>query len=170
MMTALSGTPGTGKSSVAVELQRRNIPITRVIDTVKQYRMGSDPDRETDLIDDERWVAEFSMVEGIIEGHISHLLPADRIIILRCRPDILKQRLSERGYPPEKIAENVEAELLDVILIETVEEHEASKIFEIDTTNMPVTAVADHIIRILEGTVNPSVGTVDWLTECGEML
>ena len=170
MMTALSGTPGTGKSSVADELEKRNILVTRVIDTIEKYRMGADPDRDTDLIDDEKWIAEFSPVEGIIEGHLSHLLPADKIIILRCRPDILKERLSGRGYPPEKIAENVEAELLDVILIEAVEEHESSKIFEIDTTSMPITAVADQIIGVLNGTVSPSVGTVDWLSECGEMV
>lgn len=170
MMTALSGTPGTGKSSVADELERRGIPVTRVIDTIAKYRIGADPDRDTDLIDDEQWIAEFSQVEGIIEGHLSHLLSADRIIILRCRPDILKQRLSGRGYPQEKIAENGEAELLDVILIEAVEEHGPSKIFEIDTTSLPVSSVADHIIGVLNGTVSPSVGTVDWLSECGDML
>lgn len=170
MMTALSGTPGTGKSSVTDELEKRGIPVTRVIDTIEKYRIGSDPDRDTDLIDDERWIAEFPPVEGIIEGHLSHLLPADRIIILRCRPDILKERLSGRGYPPEKIAENVEAELLDVILVEAVEEHGTSKIFEIDTTRIPVPAVADNITGVLNGTVSPTVGIVDWLSECGDLV
>ena len=60
--------------------------------------------------------------------------PCDLVIILRCRPDILKSRLVKRGYRGEKIQENVEAEALDVILVETLEIHPPGHILEIDTT------------------------------------
>ncbi len=49
---------------------------------------------------------------AIIDGHLSHLLPVDAVIVLRCHPDVLRKRLAERGYPPEKIQANVEIELL----------------------------------------------------------
>ena len=45
-------------------------------------------------------------VDGIVEGHLAHLLPCDRVVVLRCRPDILRERLAPRDYPEEKIAEN----------------------------------------------------------------
>lgn len=170
MMIALTGTPGTGKTSIADELQRRGVPVIRATDTVGPYRMGADPERDTEIIDEERWVAEWNVTEGVVEGHMTHLLPADRIVILRCRPDILQQRLVERGYPEDKIRENVEAELLDVILIETVEIHEPEKIYEIDTTSRDVTETTDWIQEVISGTASPTLGTVDWLSECGEMI
>jgi adenylate kinase len=49
---------------------------------------------------------------GVIDGHLSHLLPVEAIIILRCHPEVLRKRLEERGYSPEKVQANVEIELL----------------------------------------------------------
>ena len=69
-------------------------------------------------------------MDGFVEGHIAHLLPCDRIVVLRCRPDELKKRLAQRKYREKKIRENADAEALDVCLIETVEEFEPSQILE----------------------------------------
>jgi len=170
MMIALSGTPGTGKTSVARELQKRGVPVTYATDTVGPYRIGEDPDRDTDIIDDERWVSEFTPVNGIVEGHLTHLLPADRIIILRCHPSILKDRLKKRGYSEVKIQENIEAEILDVTLAEAFDIHDEEKLYEIDTTHMDIAECADKIEEIIRGTAQPSIGIVDWLITCGDML
>ena len=170
MMIALTGTPGTGKTSVAHELQRRGVKVTHASDTVQPYRLGADPERDTDIIDDERWVSEFKPVEGIIEGHLTHLLPADRIVILRCRPDVLKERLSKRGYSEEKIQENVESEILDVALAEAFDIHGQDILYEIDTTCMNIISCADMVEEIIRGTVKPAVGIVDWLISYGDML
>jgi adenylate kinase len=170
MMIALSGTPGTGKSSVADELTRRGVNVIRAGDTVNDYRIGRDPDRDTDIIDDERWALEFKPVEGLIEGHLSHLLPTDQIIIFRCRPDILMERLKTRNYSKAKIRENVEAELLDVILIETLEIHGPEKIYEIDTTGQDISSLADQVIEVIKGTAKPVSGMIDWLECCGDLL
>lgn len=170
MMIALTGTPGSGKTSIAQELLKRGIPVTYASDTVGPYRLGTDPGRDTDIIDDERWVSEFIPIEGVVEGHLTHLLPADRIVVLRCRPDILKDRLSARGYTKEKIQENVEAELLDVILVEAVEIHGEENIYEIDTTEHSISECADYVNEVIKGTAVPTLGTVDWLYECGDMI
>ena len=37
-------------------------------------------------VDDERWAAEFVPVNGFVEGHFAHLLPCDRIVVLRLSP------------------------------------------------------------------------------------
>jgi len=170
MLIALTGTPGTGKSTIADDLIQRGHRIIRVNDTIGPYITGTDPKQDTRIVDIERWSAEFPHSDGIIEGHLSHLLPAEQIIILRCRPDILKARLIERGYSEEKVSENTEAELLDVILIEALEEHTPEQIYEIDATDMSVPEVADMIDGIIAGRIAPGHGIVDWLSVCVDLL
>ena len=57
----------------------------------------------------------------IVEGHLSHLCSgADKLIILRCRPEILEKRLALRDYSESKIHENLEAEALGVCSSESL--------------------------------------------------
>jgi adenylate kinase len=170
MLIALTGTPGTGKSTVADELEKRGHFIIRVNDTIKEFVIERDEERDAQIVDIDRWCAEFPYTHGIAEGHLSHLLSADRIIVLRCRPDHLKARLIERGYHTEKIDENVEAELLDVIMIEALEEHTPEQIYEYDATDKTVTEVADMVENIIAGTIPPKHGHVDWLSVCADLL
>ena len=93
---------------------------------------------------------------------LAHYLPCDKLIILRCRPDVLKERLNGRGYSPEKIRENVEAEALDVILIEAVNAYQPEQIFEIDTTNINAEKTADLILAFTEGKLPAAFGSIDW--------
>lgn len=58
----------------------------------------------------------------LIEGHLSHLLPVDAIWVVRCDPRLLAPRLHARGYPAGKILENLEAEALDIILMEALDQ------------------------------------------------
>ncbi|SDJ89097.1 adenylate kinase [Methanoculleus thermophilus] len=161
-MIGITGTPGTGKTSVAVELERRGHRVVHLKDTVQPYIIEEDCDRQTMVVDVDRWVDEFEPFDGIIEGHLAHLLPCDRVVVLRCRPDILAERLAPRDYPQEKVAENAEAEALDVILIETLEEHPDDQILEVDTTYLSVHECADRIEQFIRGEVPPSYGSIDW--------
>ena len=91
MMCGITGTPGTGKSRVSEELARRGHTVVHITDTVAPYVSGNDVERDARIIDVDRWAAEFVPVDGFVEGHIAHLLPCDRIVVLRCRPDVLKE-------------------------------------------------------------------------------
>ncbi|HUK92945.1 MAG TPA: adenylate kinase family protein [Methanomicrobiales archaeon] len=162
MMCGITGTPGTGKSSAADELARRGYAVTRLADTVRDYVIGEDSGRDTRIIDEDRWAGEFKPVEGIVEGHLAHLLPCDRVVILRCRPDILLARLRSRGYGGEKCRENAEAEAVDVCLIETLERHDPRHILELDTTGTSPSEIADLIEDFLAGRIPPSHGRIDW--------
>ncbi|MDG6251658.1 AAA family ATPase, partial [Methanocalculus sp.] len=106
MMIGLTGVPGTGKTTVADILEERGVYVVRINDTITPYILGRDPDRDTIIIDEELWAAEFQPVDGVVEGHLAHLLPCDRVVILRCDPDVLVDRLIGRGYSPEKAEEN----------------------------------------------------------------
>ena len=162
MMCGITGTPGTGKSVVADELARRGNKIVHVTDTIRDYVIGEDEDRDSRIIDTDRWAAEFPVFDGIVEGHIAHLLPCDRVVVLRCRPDELRRRLGLRKYRQEKIDENMEAEALDVCLIETVERHKPSHILEIDTTSLDVPSTATKIEQFIAGAIPAAFGGIDW--------
>ena len=170
MMWALSGTPGTGKSTIAQILRSRGSIVTPQADTIADYITGSDPERDTLEVDEEAWCKEFVPVEGGIEGHLTHLLPADKVIILRCRPDILARRLRDRGYAEGKVLENVEAEALDAILIEALECHKPETILELDTTSSSPEECARAIGDFIAGKRQPAHGITDWSVFLGELV
>jgi len=162
MMCGITGTPGTGKSAIGEELARRGHRVVRIAETVGPYTTGTDDERDTRLIDTDRWAAEFAPVDGFVEGHFAHLLPCDRIVVLRCRPDELEKRLARRQYAQRKIRENAEAEALDACLIETVEAFDPSVILELDTTVLDVPSCADRIERFCRGEIPAGFGTLDF--------
>lgn len=162
MMCGITGTPGTGKSMIGDELSRRGYTVVHLTTTVGPYVTGEDQERDARIIDTDRWAAEFVPVDGFVEGHIAHLLPCDRVVVLRCRPDELKKRLAQRKYKKSKIRENAEAEALDVCLIETVEEFEPSQILELDTTSHDAGSCADKIEGFYKGEIPADFGHIDW--------
>jgi adenylate kinase len=162
MMCGITGTPGTGKSLVGTELARRGLTVVHLTTTVGPYVIGDDDERDAQIIDVDRWAAEFVPVDGFVEGHIAHLLPCDRIVVLRCRPDELKKRLAQRKYRKKKIQENADAEALDVCLIETVETFSPERILELDTTGRDAAFCADQIERFVKGEIPADFGHIDW--------
>jgi len=162
MMTGITGTPGTGKSAAGKVLSARGYPVTEIADTVDLYVLSRDRERDTLVIDEERWASEFEPVEGFVVGHLAHLLPCDLVVVLRCEPPVLGIRLRSRGYSDRKIRENCEAEALDVILIETLENFPADRVLEIDTTHMDPASCADRVEGFVKGEIPPSSGGIDW--------
>lgn len=102
--------------------------------------------------------------DAILVGHLSHHLTVDLIVVLRCRPSVLAIRLGERGYSQDKVKENVEAEALDVILIEAVETDRP--VLEVDTTTKEVPEVVAAMEDILAGEREKyAIGHIDWSEE-----
>jgi adenylate kinase len=167
MMVGITGTPGTGKSSVADELARRGISVLHISDTVENYVLGEADDRDTRVIDEDAWVAGFTPFDGFVEGHLAHLLPCDRVVVLRCRPDVLGERLKNRGYGSEKVRENTLAEALDVILIETVESFRPEQVYELDTTGKSIRECSTIIDQFARGSIPASFGSIDWSSYIG---
>ncbi|MDP4197861.1 MAG: adenylate kinase family protein [Bacteroidota bacterium] len=157
MLIGLTGTPGTGKTSVSKFLERkRNWKVIHLNDLIKEEHLYTEIDVERDaVIADMELIRQFlaEIVSGreneviILESHLSHYI-ADIVIILRAYPPELKMRLKSRGYSEEKIRENIEAEALDVILIEAFEWCE--KVFEINTTGKSVEETGQDIENIID--------------------
>ncbi|RQW78325.1 MAG: hypothetical protein EHM14_12285 [Methanothrix sp.] len=164
MRIALTGTPGTGKTTIARLLPYRIIDINALVKAGLNF--GVDPERgclEADMDGLEKRLLEIDSDEiCILEGHFSHHF-ADRAIVLRLAPSALRQRLEARGYLPQKVNENLEAEALDVILVESVEM--CRHVDEIDTTRKTVEEVAALVCKIINGELDLPPGQVDWLAD-----
>jgi adenylate kinase len=164
MQIALTGTPGTGKTTVARLLPYRAIDINALVRGGLNF--GTDPERgclEANMDGLAERLAEMDSDQiAILEGHFSHHF-AQWSIVLRLAPQKLESRLEERAYSPEKIRENLEAEALDVILVEAVEY--CQRVDEIDTTGRTPQEVADLVAKIIEGKLQMPPGQVDWLEE-----
>jgi adenylate kinase len=165
MRVAVTGTPGTGKTT-AVEAVETELDIVHLNDVIKSEGLttGHDDERDTLVADIEALDEWFGDRENVLfESHLAHQFDADRVVVLRCRPDKLETRLSERGETADSAAENAESEALDLILSETVNRHGEDSVYEIDTTDRTPASVADDIEAVLTGEREPSAGTVSFV-------
>ncbi|ABN07296.1 nucleotide kinase (related to CMP and AMP kinase)-like protein [Methanocorpusculum labreanum Z] len=162
MMIGITGTPGCGKTTVADLLRDMGYPVLDLKTTVGPFVLEHDDASGSDIVDVDAWADAFPYTEGFVEGGFAHYLPCDKIVILRCRPDVLRERLASRGYSKEKIRENLEAEALDVILIETADAFASEQIYEIDTTSTERESVVRRIISFAKGETPASFGSLDW--------
>ncbi len=184
MIIALTGTPGTGKTTVCGIINehsqyRKHYSIIDINKLILDEGLHSDKDEESGS-----YIADFEKLEKrvkelisgsperdiIMEGHLSHFLPSDAIIVLRAHPVALRKRLGKRKeYSFKKVKENADAEALDVILVESSER--SDKVFEIDTTNANALAVVKSVIYIIEFLKNKNIpkeflpGKINWIDQ-----
>ncbi|HEV2317385.1 MAG TPA: AAA family ATPase [Thermoplasmata archaeon] len=163
---ALTGTPGTGKSTVARLLPRSFEPI-EVADLALELRAGRRTERGDTRVDlgllRDRFVSPGVPIRVLV-GHLAHLLPVRDTLILRCRPSELDRRLtrSRRGTPRERL-ENVVSEAIDLILIEARQHRR--RIWELDATDRSPGEVAREVTRIIRERPPPRWGSFDWLSD-----
>ena len=178
MLIGLTGTPGTGKTSVSKFLEKyRHVKVIHLNDVIKENHLYTEIDEKRDsVIADmelireyiEKTVEEEEKEITILESHLSHYI-ADIAIVLRLYPPELEMRLKKRGYSEEKIKENFEAEALDVILVEASEW--CKKVFEVDTTGKSIEEVGKDIEKILDHVLSGNEeelpeyepGSIDWI-------
>ena len=153
MKIALTGTPGTGKTSVSRILENKYHVI--YLNDFKDVREYYDRERDTYVVNINklREKIENMNMKGtvILEGHYAHDMGVDMVIVLRCHPDELRKRLKLRNYSDLKIMENVEAEAMGIISEECLSLYLEENVYEIDTTQKSVEDVANAIIQIIEG-------------------
>jgi adenylate kinase len=177
MIVAITGTPGTGKTSVAEILKDNGFTVVDFHKAASEnsFLIGKDKERDTKIVDIKAFddfVKKHFISEDIvfIEGHLSHLLKnVEKVILLRCHPKKLKKNLSVKKWKKEKIKENLEAEILDIILCEAVEIHSEDNVFEIDTTNRNIEDIASNILEIVKNKFKImkkyKIGKIDWSEE-----
>ncbi|SNR46598.1 adenylate kinase family protein [Halorubrum vacuolatum] len=161
---AVTGTPGTGKSTATALLADEYdvIHLNDLIQDDEDLWTERDPQRGSLVADLEAIADRLGDWSGVLDSHLAHRFAVDRVVVLRCAPETLERRLRERGAPPTKVAENAEAEALDVILSEAVAEHGLDRVYEIDGTERTPQEIAAGIRDVIEGRRDPSAGEVDF--------
>jgi adenylate kinase len=165
MRVVVTGTPGTGKTT-ATEHVETDLEVVHLNDLIREEGLaeGEDPERGSLIADIDALQERLADRDDVlIESHLAHHLDADRVVVLRCHPRELRERLLDRGEDGAKAAENAEAEALDVVLSEAVNAHGIENVYEVDTTDRSPEAVAEDIEAVIAGERDPSAGEVDFL-------
>ena len=153
MNIALTGTPGTGKTTLSKKLNYNIVSINQ------SYPEISDGKNENGdwLINLDKLLEKIEVAKynnTVFEGHVSHFLEdLDLVIVLRCQPNKLQERLEERNYNQEKIRENIEAEALNIISEEAIDSYGEEKVFELDTSSSDL----DESVNLLNDIINGNI-------------
>lgn len=131
----VTGTPGTGKTTIAKRLAKKKKAVYIDVNTViKQHKLVDNYDKKlkTNIVDVNKLnkvlikiIKEYQKKKQsiVIDSHLSHYLPkkyVDLCIVTKCSLKKLQRRLKKRNYPQKKIRENMDAEILDVCLLEAI--------------------------------------------------
>eukprot|EP01128_Nolandella_sp_AFSM9_P009826 TRINITY_DN6492_c0_g1_i1.p1 TRINITY_DN6492_c0_g1~~TRINITY_DN6492_c0_g1_i1.p1 ORF type:complete len:181 (-),score=51.42 TRINITY_DN6492_c0_g1_i1:42-539(-) len=157
----ISGTPGTGKSTICRGLMESIEGYTYVCvgDLVKEKALyeGRDEAWDTYIIDEDALLDELEpmIAKGnlIVEHHGSDFFPErffQLVVVLRTSNNILHPRLSQRSYSEKKVSENVSAEILQVCLDEALDSYKEEIVWELrndtlDEMEANITKISEFI-------------------------
>ncbi len=131
----VTGTPATGKTTVAKRLAKKEkafyLDVNQII---KQHKLDKHYSKkwQSILVDVDKlnkWliriIKEYQKKKQtiVIDSHLSHYLPSkyvDLCVVTKCPLQTLQKRLKKRRYSAKKIRENMDAEILDVCLLEAI--------------------------------------------------
>ncbi|KAF5355952.1 hypothetical protein D9756_003894 [Leucocoprinus leucothites] len=156
----ITGTPGTGKSTHAQLLANESpIPLRHINvgDWVKEKGLYENYDDkwQSYTVDEDKLLDELEPIvaEGgiILDWHTCDVYPErwpDLVVVLRCDHTLLWERLEKRGYPLEKIQENNEAEIMQVVLDEARSSYPDLPVVELQSEGPD--QLESNVARIIE--------------------
>ncbi len=146
----VTGTPGSGKSYFARTFAKKlNAKLIEINDVAAKENLfiGKDIDG-TRIVD----IPRLKMVLGnIMKKHnriilVGHLLTElnlklDYVVVIRIKLDVLKQRLTKRGYHIDKIRDNIIIEAMDYYTTSLLEQK--VKVVEVETKTDSIRFIKD---------------------------
>ena len=167
---AVTGAPASGKTTLSRRLGEmfgaRVLDLNSVV-CENGLSEGYDALRQTEVVDVRRLalkVRDMRRGDTILDGLLSHLLEPTHVLVLRCSPTTLAERMVSRGYSREKILENLEAEYAGVILGESLKL--CRNVYEADNT----VGIDAGAVREWVGAGGVSVSWKDWTGEFVDVL
>jgi adenylate kinase len=119
--------------------------------------MSYDDERQSYIVDTDKLEETLKIYlkekEGtiILEGHYGDIVPnefVNKCFVLSSPPVELRVRLAEKDYPPEKIEENLTAEIMNECWLNALEAFGPTKVTKID--NMSITDIVSLIETYLQ--------------------
>lgn len=141
----ITGTPGVGKSSFSTELARelglRHIEVGAFA-RERNLLADHDPSHDAFYMHEDAVLDELEplMADGgiILDHHSCDWYPErwiQMVICLRARTEALYDRLEQRGYSPQKLNENMQAEIMQVVFEEAVNSYPRIPVLQLQNDN-----------------------------------
>jgi adenylate kinase len=166
-IVGVTGTPGTGKKSLAPMLAKKlGVRCISIDELASSYGLLVEGDRER-IVDTHALKNKMRTYRGpaLLYGHlIPYVLPRSsmsKVVVLRCDPAVLKKRLALRSYDWLKLLDNVEAELIGLISSDAFDAFGSKITFEVDTTTIGPSVAATRAFELMRSKGRPD-GRVDW--------
>jgi len=142
----ITGTPGTGKTSlseqVAEALSMKHVDVGALIKE-KNLHDGKDTEFDAFILNEDKVCDELedTMMQGnnIVDFHTCDFFPErwfDMVVVLRTDNEVLYPRLESRGYAPNKLSENIECEILQVVLDQAMESYKPEIVLELTSNTV----------------------------------
>lgn len=160
MRICITGTPGTGKSTIAEKLGKSlKLKVLNEKDFCLAEKIGRKSVNEKsgefevpiEKLEERlnKYLSEEKNV--IIEGHMLCEIKGkfDLIVLLRAKPEEIEKRLEKRGYKEEKVQDNVFCERIEYCKKHCKENYDKAKILEIEDTKT-IKETIDVIINTIK--------------------
>lgn len=163
MKLVITGTPGTGKTTVAKAIAARlGVTLAEANEVARRRKCFKKGSRsEVDLGKLEKALRkELHGLKGFVaEGHLlcDVKLACDACVVLRCNPRVLRKRLKARGYDRKKLADNLLCEALDYCLLKAEACYPAGRVVQVDATK-----TARLVVRVLAAAKSLKGDRADW--------
>ncbi|TLS26036.1 hypothetical protein PpBr36_07395 [Pyricularia pennisetigena] len=139
----VTGTPGTGKTTHCETLAQRtglkHISVTHIVKD-KECHEGWDEEYQSWIVDEDKLldaIEDDAKAGGcIIDWHACDLFPKswiDLVVVLRADSATHYDRLKARNYPENKLQENLDSEIMEVLLQEARDSYDAEIVVELQS-------------------------------------
>lgn len=150
MIIAISGSVGSGKTTIAKELSEKlNYKLINLNELAKEYKIEDIKELQTFDFDLDKLLDDLELKlknkefgsDVVLEGHFAHFINPefiDKLLIIGRELNHLKNTYSERGYNEQKIADNLEVESFNLCFYEAVDEGyiEGKQVFLVENNSI----------------------------------
>lgn len=153
MLTIITGTPGTGKTTIAKEAAKKlGWKLINELEFCKKKKIGKLKGKEIEVplgkLEKELKKEIKKSKNLILEGHLlcELKLPADLIVVLRTNAKALEKRLRMKGYAELKILDNLFCEKTNYCRQKAVQNYGNERVLELEN-GKGIKEIAQRIVK-----------------------